>query len=447
MSLIKAINKKETTFASPPSYIQLSIKVENRAAIKDLEDYFRKSAACLHLRLKDSNHLEYRDEIKKFEIPSSITDLQEVGRFVGMNFTPPYDVAFGSIAVNEDNNIICLNANHRLCDGGFFKFLMKNYTFNTPPKELPHFPRFTSDQYAEQISKAPEILSYLNDPNMTRIKEIKPVKSIKLAETNIFSKEFKRIYHPDGKNYNFTGNIIEDEKTGQKRYLDEAEIIIPAKLYKSYDAKKNAPEHLTEYLWLSQYFAASAYEGKPFKNLKIRTVNDLRRYLDHPDFLDCYHCAVTAPACPSVSPDDKLSKVASTLRDDLLRLRKNEAHYSILKAQTDPANLIPGIDLGITGVGAIRIRRPIVDVHCSFLANATQVGNYSRYIGSLFLMSFSGFNPDSPRNDITSKIMYNPNILSKKDADTYMRRIGYVLTHASLDQTIGEVFDEVVKVD
>lgn len=31
------------------------------------------------------------------------------------------------------------------------------------------------------------------------------------------------------------------------------------------------------------------------------------------------------------------------------------------------------------------------------------------------------------------------NRISKEDADTYMRRIGYVLTHDSLDQTIGEV--------
>lgn len=92
------------------------------------------------------------------------------------------------------------------------------------------------------------------------------------------------------------------------------------------------------------------------------------------------------------------------------------------------------------------IRRPIVDVHCSFLANAQQIGNYSEHIGSLFLMSFSGFNKSSPKNDITSKLIYNPNILSKEDADTYMQRIRYVLTHASLDQTIGEVFDEVAKI-
>lgn len=66
-----------------------------------------------------------------------------------------------------------------------------------------------------------------------------------MAKTNMFSKEFKRIYHQDGKNYNFTGNVIEDEKTGQKRYLDEVEIILPAKQYKTYDPSKNAPKHLT----------------------------------------------------------------------------------------------------------------------------------------------------------------------------------------------------------
>lgn len=45
---------------------------------------------------------------------------------------------------------------------------------------------------------------------------IKPVPTIKIAKTNLYSKEFKRTYHPDGKNINFTENVIEDILMKQK---------------------------------------------------------------------------------------------------------------------------------------------------------------------------------------------------------------------------------------
>lgn len=59
MSLIKEVTQKELPFTAPPSYIQLTLKVENAAAIKDLEEFFKQSVACLHLRLKDQYHLVY----------------------------------------------------------------------------------------------------------------------------------------------------------------------------------------------------------------------------------------------------------------------------------------------------------------------------------------------------------------------------------------------------
>lgn len=448
MTLVKAINKKETKLTSPPSYIQLTLKLETQAAIKELEDYFSKSVASLHLRLKDSNHLEYHNNILKFEIPSSLTDLQDVGRFVALNFTPPPDKAFGSIAYNDENKIVVLNTNHRFCDGGFFKFLMSNYTDHIYPKETPHFPRFTSDVFKDQIAKAPDIVPFVNDESVTRIKNIRPNSNINLVSKNQASRDFKYVYHPDGKNYNFTDNVIDDKNSHQMKYLGESEIRIPAREYKSFNPKKNAPEHLTEYLWLSHYFAASAYVGKPFKSFKIRTVNDLRRYLPKPDFLNCYHCAVTAPFVPNISLDDKLSKVGTELREDLLRLRNNDAHFSNLKAVANIGDICQGVDLGITGVGAIKIRRPILDAHCSFLANATKVGDLSTLAGSLYLMSFSGFNKDFPEiNNITTKTMHNPNIFPPEVIDTYLRRVRFVLTQVSLDQTIGEVFDQVIKVD
>lgn len=401
----------------------------------------------MHLRLKDENHLEYSKDILKFHIPSRITDLQQAGRFVGLNFTPPTNVAFGSIAVNEENNIIVLNANHRFSDGGFVRFLMQRVAKKSYPKETPIWPKFTSDVFKDEIAAAPEMSSAFTDPELTRIRKIKPNNEIKLISRNTPTQEFYGIYHPDGKNYNFTDNVIQDKSNNQKNYMGEVEFGLHPDEFISYDKKKNAPSNLTEYLWLSQYFAASAYVGKPFNSFKIITENDLRRYLKHPDFLNCYHTASTCPHDPSISLDDKLSKIANTMRKDLLHLRDINAHFSNLKCKVEPSKIVPGIDFGVSGVGALPIRRPMIDAHFSILANATKVGDLSNYVGSLFIMSTSASDPKKPNNKIFTKIMYNPNIMNDRTINTYLNRIRYVMTKASFDQTVGEVFDGVMKVD
>lgn len=229
--------------------------------------------------------------------------------------------------------------------------------------------------------------------------------------------------------------------------MEKVDVTIPAKNYYTYNPKKNAPSHLTEYLWLSQYFASSAMNKKPFKSFKIKTVNDLRRYLPNPTFVDCYHCSVTAPSVPSISLDDKLSKIGSELRNDLQKLMDKRIVFSMLKAQVDPKKIFTGIDFGITGVGAFNIKRPILDARLSFLANATQIGDVSNYIGSIVLSSSSAFNHSSNQNDIITKISYNPNLVPEKEAKTYLERIRYVLTKVSLDQTVGDVFEKVMKIE
>ena len=126
----------------------------------------------------------------------------------------------------------------------------------------------------------------------------------------------------------------------------------------------------------------------------------------------------------------------------------NKGHFSSFKSKTEQSKLINGIDLGVMCVGAFPIQKPIVDLHCSFLANATEIGDTKSYIGSLYLMSFSpqhSIDSDNP-NDIVTKLLYNPNIMPLKDAGIYMRRVEHILTHASFNQTVGEVFDEVNKI-
>ena len=68
--------------------------------------------------------------------------------------------------------------------------------------------------------------------------------------------------------------------------------------------------------------------------------------------IDCYHCSVTVTSVPSISLDDKVSKVARTLRKDLQRMMDTEINFSVLKSLVDQRKIITGIDFGIIGIGA-----------------------------------------------------------------------------------------------
>lgn len=102
---------------------------------------------CLHLRLKDPNHLEYQDQIQQFKIPSNITDHQQAGRFVASNFTPPMNI---SIIINENNQIIVLNTHHQFSDEGYFKILLNSFLNKQFSDKEPNFTRYTKDRFKIQ---------------------------------------------------------------------------------------------------------------------------------------------------------------------------------------------------------------------------------------------------------------------------------------------------------
>ena len=127
MTLVKTIHQLRTQFPSPPSYLQLSIKVDSENVMNDLVNDFKRQCSALHLCLKDDNHLEYQNDFLQFKLPNCVTNLQHAGKFVGLNFTPPNDIAFSSITTNKRNKIVVLNVNHHFGDYEFFKFLLQNF--------------------------------------------------------------------------------------------------------------------------------------------------------------------------------------------------------------------------------------------------------------------------------------------------------------------------------
>lgn len=441
MAINIPIQKRQMNFATPSSHVQLVLKVESEKAMSDLVDYFSRSVACLHLRLKNDTNLEYLKDIHHFTIPSELTNLRDVQRFAALNFTPPSNVAFGSLATNDKNKIVVLNASHRFCDGGFFKFLLDHYNNKHFPKKVPILPHFSSDIFRDQIQNSPDLTPFLNDPLITRFCPVR----LSERNENLNSEIFDGIYNIS-KRYNY-GSTVVDPKDNQCQFFQSYDIRMSASEFSTFDKAKNAPREMTKLMWLAQYFAASAYQNKPFSDFKICTVVDLRPNLPNkPNFLNCYHCGQISPYVPSISLNDKLSDLGNKLRQNLLDQRNKNHQFSMFKWSVNPNKIIPGVSLGYSAVGSMNIQRPILDAYVGIIMGTSKATSPQTVADALTLFNWSISNKSEKRNDFVTQIWYNPNVFDYKDISHYGRRVEYFIRNISLDQQVGEVYEIIKKI-
>lgn len=413
MSVTIPLKKNQMVFTTSSSTIQLVLKVDSSKAVSDLVDFFSKSVACLHFRLKDENNLEYtKDKIYHYTIPSNITDLKDVSDYVGLNFTPDVKDSFGSIATNEKNKLFVLNVSHRFSDGGFFKFLLDEFNKGEYPKETPILPRFTNDIFSKEIKEAPVITPPLNDKSIFRFNPNK------LASPNL-----------------------------PATHCTHYDIKMKASEFKTYDPIKNTPRSITDIMYLSLYFASASYKEKLFDKFSVATVIDLRTLLPYkPDFLNCYHCGHLYPTISNISPSDKLSSLSKRLKDDLSLKRKKDFHFSLIKSVPDMNSLSYGVGLGYSAVGVMTIKRPIIDAYVGILTNCSQPKSVKNALDQMSLFNWSVRDEERKKNDFTTQLWYNQNIFDKDEIKLFAKRIEYFLKNVSLDERIEDVYETIRKI-
>ena len=382
MSINIPLKKGQMNFSTPSSTIQLALRLDSADYIPQLMDFFSKSLACLHLRLKDENNLVYtKDKIFHYSIPSELTNLGEVSDYVGLNFTPPYEESFGSIATNEKNKLFVVNVSHRFCDGGFFKFLLDKLNNREYPSELPIQPRFASEIFKEEIKNAPTITAPINDENIFRFKPNK----------------LNSLSHP---------------ATHQAHY----DIRMKASDFKTYDPSKNSPRNITDIMYLSLYFASAAYKETLFDKLSVQTVIDLRTLLPYEaDYLSCYHCGHLYPTISGISPKDKLITLSKRLKDDLNLKRKENKHFSLMKTIPDMKSISYGIGLCYSAVGVMNIKHPIVDAYAGITMACSQPKSISQTSDILSLFNWSVKDDEKKKNDFTTQLWYNKNVFDQNE--------------------------------
>lgn len=413
MSINIPLKKGQMNFSTPSSTIQLALKLESSDYIPQLMDFFTKSLACLHLRLKDENNLVYtKDKVYHYSIPSELTDLGEVCDYIGTHFTPSYEESFGSIATSDKNKLFVVNVSHRFCDGGFFKFLLDKFNNHEYPSEIPIIPRFASDIFKDEIQKAPSMAAPINDRSIFRFRPNKLASPIKPA-------------------------------TYQAHY----DIKMKANEFKTYDQSKNTPRSITDVMFLALYFASSCYKNSLFEKLSVQTVIDLRTLLPYKaDFLSCYHCGHLYPTISGISPDDKLKTVSQKLKDDLNLRRKENRHFSLMKATPDANDVAYGIGLCYSAVGVMDIKRPIVDAYAGITMRCSQPKSVSQTFDILSLFNWSVRDSEQNKNDFTTQLWYNKNVMDQSEVNLLEKRVRYFLKNVSLDEKVGDVYETLKKI-
>lgn len=413
MSINIPLKKGQMNFTTPSSTIQLALKLESADYIPKLMDFFSKSLACLHLRLKDEDNLVYtKDKLYHYTIPSEITNLGDVSDYVGLHFTPSYEESFGSIATNEKNKLFVVNVSHRFCDGGFFKFLLDNLNKGQYPTELPILPRFATDIFQDEIKNSPTITAPMNDKSIYRFLPNKLASPI--------------------------NPII---------YQAHSDIKMKANEFKTYDPIKQAPRNITDIMYLSLYFASSCYKNSLFDGLSVQTVIDLRDLLPYkPDFLSCYHCGHLYPTISNISPKEKLREVSQKLKDDLKLKRKQNKHFSLMKTKPDINSVSYGIGLCYSAVGVMDIKRPIVDAYAGITMNCFQTKSVSKTFDILSLFNWSVRDVEKNKNDFTTQLWYNKNVFDQNEVDLLRKRVEFFLKNVSLDEKVEDVYETIKKI-
>jgi hypothetical protein len=116
--------------------------------------------------------------------------------------------------------------------------------------------------------------------------------------------------------------------------------------------------------------------------------------------------------------------------EDIARMKYCE------KPQTGP--MFPGLTLGITNMGPLKIKWPIVDAWASVNVRAGFAAN------SIMVMAFSVMG--EKKNDLIVRLRFNDSKLGDDEAFEMAKSIDYVMRNIPLDRTLKSAFDELKQI-
>ena len=379
--------------------LKLGLKLDSREAVQYGIAQTCKKFVGMYLFTDGEHLIRTTEEPTIHKIPGNIHSLDEATKWISERVD--LTKRFGAIGYNDDTLAIAIS--HNATDGSMIKSFVNN--FNKPIyQDLPVFPK-------ERVSTFQHL-----------IKDVKSVGNEKIL-TNIES------------------NDPTSPRTNTE-FLKMSPFTINVKDLACYNQKKKSPKSLTENFWLSHVLSAFAHNNKIQKHAGVCTIVDLRKLLK-PEQITLASCNFTSGTIVStpITPDMKLSHVASLMRKDMKTKLEGLDQLSFLKTLSTKSNAIieNNVGLEMSSMGVCKIQPPITDAFISITAKSSLVEHM------LSIFSYSIQSPTS--SELRCNIRYGANTFSDKEMNLYSRRVEHCLRNINMNATINDVFNELLKIE
>jgi hypothetical protein len=378
--------------------VALAFQLADKSAVSHVLDKLDRSVIGLHLKSDDGCYVHVPSPAIQYRIPNQIRDLQRAVAWVNEHHPNDPTHRLGVLASNDSK--VVLNLSHSVSDGGYFKFLTE-HLFEPAPPHLPPLPPTLEQIFEEEYSQARHI-------------DIHGLNCISSHHSSLEGNSLWCKYET----LRFRGDEVQCFRRTLNRFTD-----------------------VTDYVWMALLLASAVHTGALPDFAGIGTCVDLRARLkkslsgyDALKFFSVLHPQTV------ISPSFTLREVGRRLREDMRRREMELEDIATMKFadKLSAVSTSKGIALGISNVGPLRIKWPIVDAWASVRVQSSFSASF------LTVLSFSVIG--EKKNDLVVRLRFADSKLGDDEAFEMAKSMGYVLRNILLDRTLQSAFDELTEV-
>ena len=397
MSLIE-LSPYDKFFQMVHMHLQVAVHVKDPMYIAPLLEKAKKIAVGTQLKLQKDKLIFEKADVPIFRLPDNFSSMRDACGYMYMNHTRPINEALASIGANKDT--IVINSHHLCCDGGMLVEMfnaLKGEKEYDQPKTLENVFKVFPEEI-ERATKWPKI--DINDENLAR-------------------------FTPKDKGMPFV-SMYTQKSTGFDTTPDKLKV---------YDKKTGKVHGLTDAFYSYMVLTTSVMNGK-FKETGVKTMINMRKYMKKPaDFSNGAILSKVTLSAPLATPDTTIKDFMKMYRKDFNNILKNGEHFGFLKHYEDSPDknkMINGTFSILTNVGQFRLGGPIDDV-------AICTNRFSPPVPALPALSVLHYAViGKNRNDLYTRISYQPLAFTAREADMFVGSIRYGLENIDLNKTIKE---------
>jgi hypothetical protein len=386
---LRRVSPFESRHLEKGTLVQLGMRFDDHRVISSFVEEICRIVPGLRIAARDGELWRLAGPIPISKIPGDIDGLSEACSWIARRGFPE-DGRVCNIGVGKTSLVI--NASHMAADGGFFAQILRHL------QGRHRLRNSVESLQACDISLADEILN--SDSRAWDINELTTISS-----------------------------PIRHRPTVRGTFAEFIRFNLPTAEMACFDPKTGKANRLTESIWSSFMLASHAFNGK-VSGFCCPTCYDLRKNQDYFDFESSCLFTIVAPKAVC-APNETLEQMGVKMRRSLQDLMGSNTRLSFLRGISQPA--IPnGCCLEMSHLGAIRLKRPIIDIAIQiqipdWATNRLSLLTYAKLTGSF-------------QNHFHASLRYPPSKLSGEEAQCIARLIEFGLRNLSPKMTIAEAF-------